>query len=104
MLPVFVAETVLPNWIEALWPIFIFLIGLVYILGRRASDMATIERNLDAVRGDIKLLWQRTEDAQRHGTSLDVRLTAVEVSTVGLGRTMDRIEQKVDRLIEKGSP
>lgn len=88
----------------ALWPILLFGGGVLWFGGRFKG---AVERQAERIK-ELEAAAVRLDDQSRMASArtdrLDVRLTAAETNVTNQGRTLDRIEAKLDRLIESRSP
>lgn len=87
-------------WVEALWPILVFFGGALWYLGRYKGLSDLVRERLAELRNEQRLAEQSVHAANDRLDRLDLRLTATETSVTNHGRTLDRIEAKLDRLIE----
>lgn len=89
-----------PAWVGALWPVVVYLGGLVFTAGRNRQKEIDSMQQLGTVRHDIQTNAKGLGDANLRVDHLDLRLTAAETNVLNQSRVLDRIESKLDRLIE----
>lgn len=89
-----------PNWITAVWPILLFGGGALWFGGRFKSGIDRLIERMHELEAARARLEEQTRAACLRIDRFDVRLTATETNVTNQGRTLDRIEAKLDRLIE----
>ena len=89
-----------PVWITAGWPIALFVGGLLWMGGRHKGSFESLSEREREMIGNLRVIEERNRLASDHLDRLDLRLTAAETNVSNQGRTLDRIEAKLDRLIE----
>lgn len=87
-------------WVQALWPILVFAGGMLWYGGRHRGLAEAIRDRLNEVQNDLRLAERVQMAASDRLDRLDLRLTATETNVTNQGRILDRIESKLDRLIE----
>jgi chemotaxis regulatin CheY-phosphate phosphatase CheZ len=87
-------------WIEAIWPILLFFGGALWYGGRYKGLTDSVRERLNELQNDQRLGEHAQQAASDRLDRLDLRLTATETNLTNQGRTLDRIEGKLDRLIE----
>ena len=92
--------TVSALWIQALWPILVFLGGILWYGGRHRGWAEAIRDRFNELQNDQRLAERAQMASSDRLDRLDLRLTATETNVTNQGRTLDRIEGKLDRLIE----
>ena len=93
-----------PSWISAVWPILLFGGGALWFGGRFKSGVDRLIERMHELEAAKARLEEQTRAACLRIDRFDVRLTATETNVTNQGRTLDRIEAKLDRLIEGRSP
>jgi len=87
-------------WVQALWPILVFAGGMLWYGGRHRGLAEAIRDRFNELAND-QILGERAQMAANERLDrLDLRLTATETNVTNQGRILDRIESKLDRLIE----
>jgi hypothetical protein len=89
-----------PLWVQALWPILVFLGGLLWFGGRHRGAVEGVSGQIRELERDHELMASANRSAWDRLDRLDLRLTATETNVTNQGRILDRIEGKLDRLIE----
>ncbi len=89
-----------PGWISAIWPIVLFTGGALWFGGKYKGANESIRDQIKEVDAASKVSEERHRLVRERLDRLDNRLTAAETHVSNQGRTLDRIEAKLDRLIE----
>lgn len=92
-----------PGWISAVWPIVLFTGGALWFGGKYKGVNESIRDQIKEVDGATKVFEERHRLGAERLDRLENRLTAAETHVSNQGRTLDRIESKLDRLIERRS-
>jgi hypothetical protein len=87
-------------WVQAVWPILVFIGGMLWFGGRHRGLAEAIRDRLNELQNDQRLSERAQMAASDRMDRLDLRLTATETNVTNQGRILDRIEGKLDRLIE----
>lgn len=87
-------------WVQALWPIFVFLGGVVWFGSRQKGAIESVVVRTGDLERDSERLTVAQRAAWERLDRLDIRLTTTETNVTNQGRILDRIEGKLDRLIE----
>jgi hypothetical protein len=87
-------------WVQALWPILVFLGGLLWVGGRQRGAIEAVTAQTKELERDQELMNATHRNSWERLDRLDLRLTATETNVTNQGRILDRIEGKLDRLIE----
>ena len=87
-------------WVQALWPIVVFAGGMLWYGGRHRGLAEAVRERFNELQNDQRLNERVQMAASDRLDRLDLRLTATETNVTNQGRILDRIESKLDRLIE----
>lgn len=87
-------------WVQAIWPILVFIGGTLWFGGRHRALVDAIRERLTELENDHRLTERAQSSTADRLDRLDLRLTATETNVTNQGRILDRIESKLDRLIE----
>ena len=87
-------------WVQALWPILVFAGGTLWYGGRHRGLAEAIRDRFNDIQNNQRLSERVQIAANDRLDRLDLRLTATETNVTNQGRILDRIESKLDRLIE----
>jgi hypothetical protein len=87
-------------WVSAIWPIVVFAGGILWYGGRHRGLAEAIRDRFTELQNDQRLSERAQMAANDRLDRLDLRLTATETNVINQGRILDRIESKLDRLIE----
>ena len=88
------------QWVQALWPIVMFAGGMLWFGGRHRGLAEATKDRFNELQNDQRLSERAQMAANDRLDRLDLRLTATETNVTNQGRILDRIESKLDRLIE----
>jgi hypothetical protein len=89
-----------PVWVEALWPILLFTGGMLWYGGRYRGISEAFRDRFNELQNDQRLSEHAQMATNDRLDRLDSRLTVTETNVSNQGRILDRIEGKLDRLIE----
>lgn len=92
-----------PGWISAIWPIVLFTGGALWFGGKYKGANEAISDRIKEIDAIAKVGEERNGLFRERLDRLDNRLTAAETNVGNQGRILDRIEAKLDRLIEARS-
>jgi hypothetical protein len=87
-------------WVQAIWPIVVFAGGMLWYGGRHRGLAEAIRDRFNELQNDQRMSERAQMAANDRLDRLDLRLTATETNVTNQGRILDRIESKLDRLIE----
>ena len=93
-----------PGWIAASWPIALFIGGMLWMGGRHKGSFESLADDQEELFASLRLTEERSRLVADRLDRLDLRLTAAETNVSHQSRTLDRIEAKLDRLIEDRRP
>ena len=89
-----------PLWLQAGWPIALFIGGLLWMGGRHKGSFEGLGERQKELEASYRILEERDRVSGVRLDRIDLRLTATETNVINQGRILDRIESKLDRLIE----
>jgi hypothetical protein len=91
---------VTPLWVQALWPVLVFMGGMLWYGGRHRGLTEAFRDRFNELQNDQRLSEHAQMATNDRLDRMDSRLTITETNVGNQGRILDRIEGKLDRLIE----
>lgn len=90
----------IPAWVGMAWPLLLVAGQQLFNAGRLSTQREYFVKAIDEMDATLTLIDKARENTEARVDRIDLRLTATETNVTNQGRILDRIEGKLDRLIE----